>query len=198
MNWRFTKCVSGICFQICLIRDVFIIHHSICFSWENMHQVPRWYRDPSHFTISSSRHWRPYILHIGSIPWPFVSDCYFSVLCLFCKSSYIYIYVYIYICKTIRWILHYTKNNCQWVIYLLFIDQFQLTLFLALGRYAYGTVLSVRFYCARVSKIYKHLSGERIIGEQCWDIPSRARNSDLCIFTHNWQCFINWTLNKLL
>ena len=49
------------------------------------------------------------------------------------------------------------------------------------------------FISAQVSKIFHEPLGEWKIGDECWDnSPSRTRNNVICIFSHDFRCFVHF------
>ena len=55
------------------------------------------------------------------------------------------------------------------------------------------TLFRVRdgFNSAQVSEIFHEPLGEWKIGDECWDNPSRTRNNAICIFSHDFRCFVH-------
>ena len=48
------------------------------------------------------------------------------------------------------------------------------------------------FISAQVSEIFHQPLGEWKIGDECWDNPSRMRNNAICIFSHDFRCFVHF------
>ena len=56
------------------------------------------------------------------------------------------------------------------------------------------TLFRVRdgFISAQVSEIFHESLGEWKIGDECWDNPYRTRNKAICIFSHDFRCFVQF------